>query len=153
MYDGRRAASDMSAWYMTVPCVVLAFVAACLWMQRRRRTLARTEAAREVTISAVTISADNAGMPRVSGPSHVREHIPVSPYIVPRAAPAVIGKTDDIEVLDLDQITLEDETKLRENFSGESVFQMKQAWLDRQLRKLHTGAQMSSQYCFCVPYF
>jgi hypothetical protein len=61
---------------------------------------------------------------------------PPSPYCVPRAAPVL--KDADTEMLELDKIMLEDETKLKENFSSESLFQMKVAWLDRQLHKLHT---------------
>lgn len=73
-------------------------------------------------------------------PSRRNEVPPPSPCCVPRAAPLPHGKMD-MEILELDKITLEDENRLKENFSKESVFQMKVAWLDRQLRKLHTGTE------------
>jgi len=151
-------AIDMEVWYFSLPCMMLASAAGCVWMRRRERaTRQRSDdrnAAQHATGTGVgTGVVDEAAMATISSPSREarvqrgvgsgispnrRVHVPPpSPYCVPRAAP-VMDKIG-VEILDLDTITLEDEKKLRENFSGESLFQMKVGWLDHQIRKLHTG--------------
>jgi len=151
-------AIDMEVWYFSLPCMMLASAAGCVWMRRRERaTRQRSDdrnAAQHATGTGVgTGVVDEAAMATISSPSREarvqhgvgsgispnrRVHVPPpSPYCVPRASP-VMDKIG-VEILDLDTITLEDEKKLRENFSGESLFQMKVGWLDHQIRKLHTG--------------
>ena len=137
--------------YFSLPCMMLASAAGCVWLRRRggERGRLRAEERRVQHVVAMGV-VDEAAMASLSRtPARgvaVAHHTPSrfvpppSPYCVPRAAPG-LKDADMEEMLELDKITLEDETKLKENFSSESVFQMKVGWLDRQLHKLHTGQE------------
>jgi hypothetical protein len=140
--------------------MMFASAAGCVWLRMRRsrgdRRAEWEQRGQHVVGAQVTRSfyvegmpmgvVDEAAMASLSSPpargvavSHQapsRFAPPPSPYCVPRAAPVL--KDADTEILELDKIMLEDETKLKENFSSESLFQMKVAWLDRELHKLHT---------------
>ena len=133
------------AWaYFSLPCMMFASAAGCVWLRLRRRggERGRLRAEREQRGQHVVdeaAMASHASPPArgvaVSHQTPSRFAPPPSPYCVPRAAPVL--KDADTEILELDKIMLEDETKLKENFSSEWLFQMKVAWLDRELHKLH----------------
>ena len=151
---GRRRSETITReameWYFLLPCLMITTAVGCSYMsarQRRRRgAQRRLEHAQQAAENDVEAMADEAALAEILSPGarvidfgRQRGAPHPSPYVVPRAGPAVPDKGDDMGMLDLAAITLEDEKDLRENFPGDSVFRMKAKWLDQQLRMLHSG--------------
>eukprot|EP00960_Hanusia_phi_P049960 759906-Hanusia_phi.AAC.3 len=132
--------------------VVMSFIlsgAGCLWRRRRRRQSNhsdRHERREDSSLRrAIAIAIEQRNRETHAGNRNVVQ----SPYRVPRAAP-VDGKLDDV-VIDMAEISIDDIELMKE--SKESVFHLKNKWLEQQLRLKHKYSKTfvfraHAQYCF-----
>mmetsp|Transcript_28210 Transcript_28210/g.66788 ORF Transcript_28210/g.66788 Transcript_28210/m.66788 type:complete len:495 (-) Transcript_28210:74-1558(-) len=129
---------DFPDWVFAFPMLLVASSVGCAWMRRRsiNRRLRHVEE-RHIQ-QAVHISIQNQRLEQLpdAAPTQ-RTHHHRSPTIVPRGAVKNGKVENDDSFIDLAEISLEDEKALRQKYSEESYFQIKLAWLEAQLRKLH----------------
>eukprot|EP00286_Rhodomonas_abbreviata_P002113 CAMPEP_0181347388 /NCGR_PEP_ID=MMETSP1101-20121128/33852_1 /TAXON_ID=46948 /ORGANISM="Rhodomonas abbreviata, Strain Caron Lab Isolate" /LENGTH=497 /DNA_ID=CAMNT_0023459599 /DNA_START=505 /DNA_END=1998 /DNA_ORIENTATION=- len=123
-------------WMISFPFILMASTAGCAWFRRRRINRRLRHVEERHIQQAVSISIQNQRLETMADQGAGIRHHTTSPHIVPRAAP-VDGKLEGDSMIDLAEISIEDETSLKQKYTEESYFQMKLTWLECQLRKLH----------------
>jgi len=132
----RGGAELEELWVWSMPALMIASSLGCIWFRRRRRSgEIRRQLEERHLQQVVSVSIQHQ---RQEHQTHAAPPVPhSSSYIVPRGAYVGCKVEDDDQMIDWAEISVEDDTLLKESCTAETYFQMKLNWLEAQLRKLH----------------